>query len=147
MSVNLQSARADLKDTLMAIVWARVWIASGALAGLGAVAMAAVAAHALPQRLDPRALHAVESAIQMQGWHALALVLTGLLVTVREGPMLLANLAGGAFLLGLLLFCGAIYAADLAGIHVGPAAPTGGLLFMAGWLLLAASAIVRGRAP
>ena len=130
----------------MSIVWARIWIAAGSLAGFGAVAMAAVAAHALPQRLDPRALHAVESAIQMQGWHALALVLTGLLVA-RGGPALLANLAGGAFLLGLLLFCGSIYAADLAGIHIGPTAPTGGLLLMAGWLLLAASAIAGGRIP
>jgi uncharacterized membrane protein YgdD (TMEM256/DUF423 family) len=146
MGGNLQSPRADLKDALMAIVWARIWIASGALAGFSAVAMAAVAAHALPQRLDPRSLHAVESAIQMQGWHALALVLTGLLVIARFGPPLLPNLAGAAFLLGLLLFCGAIYANDLAGIHLGPTAPAGGLLLMAGWLLLAASAIA-GRAP
>jgi len=131
----------------MAIAWARVWIAAGSLAGFGAVAMAAAAAHALPQRLDPRALHAVESAIQMQGWHALALVLTGFLVATRAGPALLPNLAGAAFLLGLLLFCGSIYAADLAGIHIGPAAPAGGLLLMAGWLLLAASAIAGGRAP
>ena len=130
----------------MAIVWARIWIASGALAGFGAVAMAAVAAHALPQRLDPRALHAVESAIQMQGWHALALVLTGLLAT-SGGRALLPNLAGGAFLLGLILFCGSIYAGDLAGIHIGPTAPVGGMLLMAGWLLLAASAIAGGRAP
>lgn len=128
----------------MAIIWARVWVATGALAGFSAVAMAAVAAHALPQRLDPRALHAVESAIQMQGWHALALVLTGLLVA-RGGPARLANLAGGAFLLGALLFCGSIYLADLAGIHFGPTAPAGGLLLMLGWLLLAASAIVGGR--
>ena len=130
----------------MAIVWARIWIASGSLAGFGAVAMAAIAAHALPQRLDARALHAVESAIHMQGWHALALVLTGVLVT-RGGPTLLANLAGAAFLLGLLLFCGSIYLGELAGVRIGPTAPAGGLLLMLGWLLLAASAIAGGRAP
>jgi len=130
----------------MATVWARVWVATGSLAGFCAVAMSAVAAHALPQRLDSRALRAVESAVQMQGWHALALVLTGLLV-MRGAPALLANLAGGAFLLGMLLICGSIYAGELAGLRIGPTAPAGGLLLMAGWLLLAASAIAGGRAP
>ncbi len=129
----------------MASVSARVWLVAGSLAGFGTVVMAAVAAHALPQRLEPRALAAVQSAIQMQGWHALALILTGLWVA-RGTPALLANLAGGAFLLGLLLFSGSIYLAELAGVHLGPTAPTGGLLLMAGWLLLAASAIAAGRA-
>jgi len=130
----------------MAIVWARIWIATGSLAGFGAVAMAAIAAHALPRRLDARALHAVDSAIQMQGWHALALVLIGVLVA-RGGPALLVNLAGAAFLLGLLLFCGSIYLGELAGVRIGPTAPAGGILLMLGWLLLAASAIAGGRAP
>jgi uncharacterized membrane protein YgdD (TMEM256/DUF423 family) len=145
MGGNLLSVCQDLKDRLMAFAWARIWVAAGSLAGFGAVAMAAVAAHALPQRLEPRALAAVHGAIQMQGWHALALVLTGFLVA-GGGPALLANLAGGAFLLGMLLFCGSIYLADLAGIHLGPTAPAGGLLLMAGWLLLAASAIFAGKA-
>jgi uncharacterized membrane protein YgdD (TMEM256/DUF423 family) len=127
-----------------AIEWARAWILVGALTGCGAVVMSAVAAHALPQRLDPKTLHAVESAIQMQGWHALALVLTGLWVA-RGTARLLGNLAGAAFTLGMLLFCGSIYLGDLAGIHLGPTAPTGGLLLMAGWLLLAASALFAGR--
>jgi uncharacterized membrane protein YgdD (TMEM256/DUF423 family) len=73
-------------------------------------------------------------------------VLTGVWVA-RGGPAPLANLAGAAFLLGLLLFCGSIYLGDLAGIRIGPTAPAGGLLLMLGWLLLAASAIAGGRAP
>ncbi len=119
---------------------ARLWIALGALAGLLAVAFSAVAAHALPARLDPARLRMVESAIQMQGWHALALVLTGLWVE-RTGAARLANLAGLAFSLGLVLFCGAVYALALAGIRLGPTAPTGGILLMLGWLLLGASAL------
>jgi hypothetical protein len=55
----------------------RIWIALGSLAGFGTVAMAAVAAHGL-ERLDPAALRMVGSAIQMQGWHALALLAAGL---------------------------------------------------------------------
>ncbi len=127
-------------------VWGRVWIAIGALAGAGTVAMAAVAAHALPQRLDAHGLAAVQNAIQMQGWHALALVATGLWVMwVAPGVPRLGNLAGGVLALGMLLFCGAIYASHLAGVHIGPAAPIGGVLLMAGWVLLAASALTDGR--
>ena len=115
--------------------------------GCGAVAMAAAAAHALPQKLTPRGLHAVEAAVQMQGWHALALVLVALWLT-RAGPLpfAVANLAGAAFALGLLLFCGSVYLGELAGLRFGPTAPVGGVLLMAGWVLLAASALFAARA-
>ena len=120
----------------------RLWMVIGALAGAAAVGLAAAAAHALPQRLDAKGLVAVQSAIQMQGWHALALVLTGLWV-MRAPPLAhtLGNLAGAGFALGMLLFCGAVYANHLGGIHSGPTAPVGGVLLMAGWVLLAASAL------
>ncbi len=126
-------------------LWSRLFAAFGSLAGCAAVAMAAVAAHALPQRIDARALAAVQSAIQMQGWHAIALLFTALwLGRVGGTAFMLAAGAGAAFTLGLLLFCGAIYAHDLGGIRLGPVAPTGGFLLMAGWFLLAASAVFAG---
>jgi uncharacterized membrane protein YgdD (TMEM256/DUF423 family) len=115
----------------------RLWIGLGGLAGVGAVAMAAVAAHALGG-LTVAAQRMVQSAIEMQGWHALALFGTGLWVP-RGG--LFANLAGAAFALGLLLFCGAVYALALGGISLGIVAPAGGTLCMAGWLLLTLSAL------
>jgi uncharacterized membrane protein YgdD (TMEM256/DUF423 family) len=113
----------------------RLWIGLGALAGLLAVAMAAVVAHALP---DAAAREIAGSAVQMQGWHALALVGTGLWAP-RGGR--LAHLAGAAFVLGLLAFCGALYALAFGDLHAGMLAPTGGVLLMLGWLLLGASAI------
>jgi uncharacterized membrane protein YgdD (TMEM256/DUF423 family) len=118
----------------------------GALSGCGAVAMAAAAAHALPQKLTPKALDAVRAAIQMQGWHAIALVLVALWL-LRAGPLpaTVANLAGAAFALGLLLFCGSVYFGELAGLRFGPTAPIGGTLLMLGWLLLALSAILAAR--
>ncbi len=126
----------------------RVWMALGSVYGAAAVAMAAAAAHALPQRLDPKALEAVRSAIQMQGWHALALVLTGLWV-MRAPPLshLLGNAAGCGFAAGVFLFSGAIYANHLAGQPLGALAPTGGVLLILAWLLLAASALVAGPTP
>jgi uncharacterized membrane protein YgdD (TMEM256/DUF423 family) len=120
----------------------RTWIGLGALAGLGAVIMAAVAAHALPANADPHTSEVLRSAIQMHGWHALALLACGLWAG-RAGRLAtrLTNCAGAAFAAGLLLFCGALYALALAGIHLPMLAPIGGTLLMLGWALLAASAL------
>jgi uncharacterized membrane protein YgdD (TMEM256/DUF423 family) len=117
----------------------RLWIALGAVAGLLAVGMAAVAAHAIA---DPGVQAIADRAVQMQGWHALALFGTGLWAP-RGGR--LADAAGAAFVAGLLAFCGAVYALVFTGAHQGMLAPVGGTLLMLGWALLAASA-VRARA-
>jgi uncharacterized membrane protein YgdD (TMEM256/DUF423 family) len=114
-----------------------VWIVLGALAGLTGVAMAALAAHGLSW-LDPAALRMVNSAVQIQGWHAPALVLVG--VWARRGG-LLAHLAGAAFAAGTLLFCAAVTLLALRGVSLGLVAPTGGVLLMLGWALLGLSAL------
>lgn len=114
----------------------RIWIALGAVAGLLAVAAAAFAAHGL----DPAAAQTLGRAVQMQGWHALALVACGLWAP-RGGR--LAAFAGAAFALGTLLFCGAIYLLVLQGVRLGPVAPIGGALLMLGWALLGLSALRR----
>jgi uncharacterized membrane protein YgdD (TMEM256/DUF423 family) len=116
----------------------RLWIGLGSLAGFGAVAMAAFAAHGIG---DANAVRIVSSGVQMQGWHALALLATGLWAP-RGGW--LAQAAGVAFAVGLVLFCGAVYSVGLTGVSWGILAPTGGILLMLGWLLLGASAL-RGR--
>jgi uncharacterized membrane protein YgdD (TMEM256/DUF423 family) len=117
----------------------RLFLFLGALLGLTAVGLSAWAAHGAPVRLDPGRLAMLRSGIEMQGWHALALLAAGLWAERRAG--LLPRLAGLAFVLGTLAFCGAIYAAAILGISFGPVAPLGGSLLMAGWALLAASAV------
>ncbi len=117
----------------------RLWIGLGALAGLTAVGMAAVAAHAL-SGATPGQLRAVDSAVQMQGWHALALVACGIWAERRGG---IVHAAAVVFVAGLLAFCGAVYASALVGIATGVLAPTGGILLMLGWLLLGLAAIQR----
>jgi uncharacterized membrane protein YgdD (TMEM256/DUF423 family) len=119
----------------------RLWVGIGALAGLSAVAMAAMTAHGL-DAIGPARLQMARNAVQMQGWHALALVACGLWVG-RGGT--LVDAAGAAFTLGLLLFCGSVYALALGQVRIGGAAPAGGTLLMLGWLLLAVSALRAGR--
>ena len=115
----------------------KLWIALGALAGLLAVAAAAGAAHLA---VDAGSARALGSAVQMQGWHALALVSVGLW-GARGGR--LGHAAGAAFALGILLFCGTVYAGALGAPYFGPLAPIGGTLLMAGWALLGVSALRR----
>ncbi len=116
----------------------RVWIGAGAVCGLLAVGMAAWAAHGLAG-LGAERVQMVRNAVQMQGWHALALVGCGL--WAGRGGGVLANWAGAAFVAGVLVFCGSVYALGIGGVRVGGAAPVGGLLLMVGWALLGASAV------
>lgn len=115
----------------------RIWFALGALAGLGAVALSAVAAHV---KLDAVAAAALRDAVQMQGWHALALLVCG----VRGGRW--CNFAGTFFTLGLLFFCGAVYARVFGGgLPLSNVAPFGGVMLMIGWLMLLVAAVRRRR--
>jgi uncharacterized membrane protein YgdD (TMEM256/DUF423 family) len=119
----------------------RIFVAAGGVFGAAFVGMAAVAAHAL-RRLDPAALEAVRSAVQIQGFCAVALVLTGFWHARTTGvSRAIASLAGVGFVAGMVFFCGAIYAHRLGGVALGPLAPVGGVTLIAAWLLLAASAL------
>lgn len=105
-----------------------MWRPAAGLLGMIAVALGATAAHALS---DPQAALAVERAANYQLIHSVVL----LVATCIPGRA--AAWARWLLLLGIMLFCGAIYAKYL--LHIIPAAklaPTGGVLLMAGWLTL-----------
>jgi uncharacterized membrane protein YgdD (TMEM256/DUF423 family) len=121
----------------------RLWLGFAGLFGLTGVIMAAVAAHALPSRVTPMALGLVHTAIEMQMWHALALVGCGILARTHPGRR--TAVAGAAFTLGTLLFCGAVYCLALTGVELPAVAPTGGFLVMAGWICLGSLAFQSGR--
>ncbi len=117
----------------------RIWIALGAVIGALAVGMAAYAAHA---PIDPARARSLASAVQMQGWHALALVAVGLFgLTLAPGSGLLVHAAAALLTVGVLLFCGAVYAPLFGGPALGMVAPTGGTLLMIGWLVFAVAAL------
>jgi len=119
----------------------RLWIALGALVGLSATALAAWAAHGAPRVLEPSQLASLQAGLALHGWHAPALLAAGLWAEQRGG---LAHLGSGLVALGLLLFLAGVYSAAIAGRSLGPVAPTGGVVLMAGWALLALTAMRRG---
>ncbi len=115
--------------------WTRYWIGLGAVFGLFSVVAGALGVHALRDVLDPGALNTFQTAARFQMYHALALVLTGLLVDRWPARMLVA--AGWLFTAGVVLFCGSLYILALTGIGVfGAVAPVGGLGLIGGWGLL-----------
>ncbi len=119
----------------------RILIGFAGLFGAVSVALAAAAAHGLSGRLDPGALAQLRNAVQINAWHALALL--GIAAWLPRGGVL-AETAGGLIVAGTLAFCGAVYLLALAEIRLPYVAPIGGTVLIAGWLALAASAFARG---
>jgi uncharacterized membrane protein YgdD (TMEM256/DUF423 family) len=110
-------------------------IALGALNAAIAVGAGAFAAHGLRNRLDTRALEIFETAARYQMYHAVAMVLAGVVATSRAISG--AQTAGWIFQAGIVLFSGSLYALALTGIKgLGAVTPLGGIAFLAGWLWL-----------
>ena len=113
-------------------------IAIGALNAALAVAAGAFGAHGLRERLEPRALEIFETGARYQMYHALAMILAGLLAA---RGLTGATTAGWLFLAGIAIFSGSLYALSLTDVKVlGAITPLGGVAFLAGWLWLAYSA-------
>jgi uncharacterized membrane protein YgdD (TMEM256/DUF423 family) len=111
------------------------WIALGALNGAIAVAAGAFAAHGLRERLDARALEVFETGARYHMYHALAIVVAGVVAT---SGLRGAHTAGWLFQAGIVLFSGSLYALALTGTKgLGAITPIGGIAFLAGWLWLA----------
>lgn len=107
-----------------------------ALSGFVVVATGAFAAHLLKPSLPERLYEVLQTGVQYQMFHTLALLLVGVLLKSR--PSRLIKLSGLMFLLGICCFSGSLYLLALTGTKwFGVVTPLGGLLLLAGWLLLA----------
>lgn len=139
-----------------------VFITAGAILGGLAVAGGAFGAHGLDSYFatkyaDTEAktiagaeipasrkyLEDFKTGVTYQMWHALALIGVGLVAQARPGAAL--AVAGWSFVLGILLFSGALYVLTIGGprwlgVPWGMVAPIGGTLFLVGWLAFAIGA-------
>ena len=116
--------------------WERLFGALAAGFGLVAVALGAFGAHALQERLEPRALEVFETGVRYQMFHAVALLAVALLVARHGGQLLVAS--GWSFTAGIVIFSGSLYLLAMTGVgRWGAVTPVGGVAFLAGWLLLA----------
>jgi len=119
----------------------RVFLAIAAVCGGLSVAAGAFAAHALEKQLSTRALEIFETAARYQMYHALALLCVALLLSHTAVPQPAVIVAGWAFIAGIALFSGSLYALSLGGMRwLGVITPLGGVAFLVGWGCLAIAA-------
>ncbi len=115
----------------------RLLIACGAASAALAVILGAFGAHALKSRLPPEILATFETGVQYQFYHALGLILIGVIAKLTGSPTMVSA-AGGLMLTGIVLFSGSLYILCFTGIRsFGLITPIGGTAFIVAWLLLA----------
>lgn len=122
----------------------------GALAAAAGVGLGAFGAHGLEKNLAAwgyeanlaQRLEWFETGVRYQLLHALGLVATAMVI--RQWPEFSTGKAVAiAFLVGLLLFSGSLYAMTVLPDQwkkLGAVVPIGGVGYIAGWLLLALGA-------
>lgn len=107
-----------------------------------AVVTGAFAAHGLKQVLDAYQLGLFETAARYQMYHAIALLIVGVISTIPQLPLRWLKLAALGFILGIALFSGSLYLLALTGIKwLGAITPLGGVAFILGWVALIVAAL------
>ncbi len=117
-----------------------------ALSGLSVVMLGAWGAHGLADQLDERALDAWHTGVRYQAWHTLAFMM--ILIWRESVPLKGQRPVLTLWGVGMLLFCGSLYLLALGGpALLGPITPLGGLVMMAGWVMLGVTALRRRPEP
>lgn len=114
----------------------KIFLIIGSISGGLAVMIGAFGAHALKNLLESSArTETFETAVKYQFYHALALILLGILMLNFKHSMF--NYAGYSFTIGTIIFSGSLYILCLTGItKFGMITPIGGLFLIAGWALM-----------
>ncbi len=121
------------------------------ISGALAVALGAMAAHFLKSKMETGLitqanLQTFETAARYQMYHSIVILAIAVLSDHVKSKLL--NKAAYCFMIGIFCFSGSLYILATAGLiglstinWIGPITPIGGLFFIAGWLLLAFSAV------
>ncbi|MFN8352614.1 MAG: DUF423 domain-containing protein [Flavobacteriales bacterium] len=112
-----------------------------------AVGLGAFGAHGIQDLVDLQAYANWQTAAQYQFYHGLALL--GLAALHERLHARVVSLVRILFVLGVICFCGSLYVLATRQVmgtdgltrFIGPITPLGGLLFMAGWIVLFISAL------
>lgn len=108
----------------------------GALNAALAVAMGAFGAHGLKTSLTPAMLEVYQTGAQYHIFHALGLLVVGIIARSDRRPTILAS--GWLLLAGIVLFSGSLYVLAITDARwLGIVTPFGGTAFIIAWLLLA----------
>ena len=109
---------------------------------LAGVALGSFGAHFLRSHMHPAAMQIYQIGILYQYIHALGLFVVAWASTQKDSPRVFW--AGVCLASGIVFFSGSLYLLVITSIRIfGLFTPIGGLLFIAGWGLLAASSWTR----
>ncbi|CAK6479616.1 DUF423 domain-containing protein [Peribacillus castrilensis] len=113
----------------------KLFIILGALNGFIAVALGAFGAHGLEGKIPDKYLETWQTAVQYQMFHAVGLLVLGLLAGKISSPLI--NWSGWLMLIGIILFSGSLFILSVTQIKVlGAITPLGGVSFLVAWVLM-----------
>lgn len=121
----------------------KTFLRAGSILAFLAVGLGALGSHALKGILSPERLVSFETGVRYHLVHALAVLIVATLLHFGKKQAL--TVSGWLFIGGVVLFSGSIYflaMQEVFGINLsflGPITPVGGILLMAGWLMLGVS--------
>ncbi|MBU2847138.1 MULTISPECIES: DUF423 domain-containing protein [Acidithiobacillus] len=122
----------------------KLFLALGAANAGAAVALGAIGAHALKDRLSPKMMSVYHTGSQYHLYHALGLMLVGLLALQLPESSLM-QWSGGLMLAGTVLFSGSLYLLAITGKGwLGAITPIGGLSLISAWIMLAVGVLQVG---
>jgi uncharacterized membrane protein YgdD (TMEM256/DUF423 family) len=128
----------------------RGWIVAGALLACLAVILGSIGAHGLEKMIGgmnevPKRIENWNTGVRYQMYHALALVLIGVISNTQFAGRLL-SLAGWLMLVGVLLFSGCLYGwVFFDNRTLVMIVPLGGLAWIIGWLSLGVGVLISGK--
>ncbi|MGK6350968.1 DUF423 domain-containing protein [Parapedobacter sp. DT-150] len=111
----------------------------GTIFGATAVILGAFGAHALKKKFTPEQQDSFETGVRYQFYHALVLLFAGF---AQSAGLIEPGAYVWLFISGTILFSFSIYGLCLSGAFgtkwrfLGPVTPLGGLLLVAGWVVL-----------
>jgi len=115
----------------------KLFVILGSLNAFLAVALGAFGAHGLKSKVSADMLTVWQTGVQYQMFHALGLILLGVLIHLLPQIAQL-RVSGWLFFSGIILFSGSLYVMVVSGVRaLGIVTPIGGIAFLLGWLLMA----------
>lgn len=114
----------------------KLFLLAGSILGMLGVGLGAFGAHAFKAMLESTGrLDTYETGIKYMFYHALALVLVGILA--KDFTAKILTYSGYSFIFGTIIFTGSLLLICFTGIKIfGAVAPIGGTLMLVGWALL-----------
>jgi uncharacterized membrane protein YgdD (TMEM256/DUF423 family) len=115
-----------------------IFITLGSINAAISVMMGAFGAHKLKNFLiTTQRVDVFEKATSYQMYHAIAMLIVGISMMILKTENKFFVYSGWSFMIGILFFCGSLYAICITQItKLGMIAPIGGTAFIIGWVLL-----------